>query len=219
MSSMNLLQNGISIDQALVLASILKTHAILKSLCGNNGDETELDMSGMDISAAEATMLASEIAGNGALSVLSLKNNQLATAEAGHALGKALQGNTVLKELDLSNNSWDDRFTGTKVDGAGFAQGLSKGLSDNGALLVLSLRDNSLATKEGGKALARALASNSTLKELDVSDNWRGGDGPGFAEELAVGIKDNGALSSLNLSSNRLAWGGDMSGNMLKLPV
>jgi hypothetical protein len=70
--------------------------------------------------------------------------------------------------------------------------------------LALSLKNNMLATKEAGEALAQALASNSTLKELDVSDNWEGGDGPGFAQELAIGIKDNGALTSLNLSSNNL---------------
>ena len=45
------------------------------------------------------------------------------------------------------------------------------------------------------------LAANSTLKELDLSDNqsppgdMSARDGPGFAQELAVGIKDNGALS------------------------
>jgi hypothetical protein len=78
-----------------------------------------------------------------------------------------------------------------------------------GALSVLSLKDNTLATKEGGKALAQALANSSTLKELDVSSNdWedmlgnRLGDGPGFAQELAVGIKDNGAIS-------KLIFGGD----------
>jgi hypothetical protein len=42
--------------------------------------------------------------------------------------------------------------------------------------LVLSLKDNRLATKEVGKFLAQALASNSTLKELDVSgNNWQEG--------------------------------------------
>jgi hypothetical protein len=57
--------------------------------------------------------------------------------------------------------------------------------------------------------LAQALANNSTLKELDVSSNvWvdeygrEKGDGPGFAQELAVGIKDNGAMTKLDLSSN-----------------
>jgi hypothetical protein len=77
---------------------------------------------------------------------------------------------------------------------------------------VLSLKDNRLATKEGGEALAQALANNSTLKELDVSSNvWKvkdkygihdKGDGPGFAQELAVGIKDNGALSVANVMGN-----------------
>jgi Ran GTPase-activating protein (RanGAP) involved in mRNA processing and transport len=88
---------------------------------------------------------------------------------------------------------------------------LANAIPDMRALLVLSLRGNSLATKEGGKALAQALANNSTLKELDVSSNtWQDrygdlqGDGPGFAQELAVGIKDNGAMTSLNLASNGL---------------
>jgi hypothetical protein len=141
LSSANLLMNDIGTEQAQALANILKEHATLKSLCGNKGDETELDMSGKGMRMWDAIMLAPEIA-------------------------------------------------------------------DNGALSVLSLKDNRLATKEGGKALAQALANNSTLKELDVSSNvWKEygydkGDGPGFAQELAVGIKDNGALSSLNLASN-----------------
>jgi hypothetical protein len=50
------------------------------------------------------------------------------------------------------------------------------------------------------------LAANTVLKELDVSsNNWMEmgsskGDGPGFAKELAVGISDNGAMTSLNLA-------------------
>jgi hypothetical protein len=81
---------------------------------------------------------------------------------------------------------------------------------DRGGLSVLSLKENRLATKEGGKALAQALANNSTLKELDVSSNvWkeRGrdkGDGPGFVQELAVGLIDNGAISSVNVLGNKI---------------
>ena len=75
-----------------------------------------------------------------------------------------------------------------------------------GALSVLSLKKNSLGTKEGGKVVGEMLKGNSALKELDLSDNFvyesNGGDAQGFAQELAIGIKDNGALSSLNLSSN-----------------
>ena len=64
-----------------------------------------------------------------------------------------------------------------------------------------------MATKAAGKALAEMLSSNSVLKELDVSKNaqysngvdWSGADGPGFAEELAVGVSANGALVKLLL--------------------
>jgi hypothetical protein len=58
------------------------------------------------------------------------------------------------------------------------------------------------------------LAANTVLKELDVSsNNWEvkdsaskrrkesKGDGPGFAKELAVGISNNGALTSLDISN------------------
>jgi Ran GTPase-activating protein (RanGAP) involved in mRNA processing and transport len=247
---------------------------LLVSLCGIAGDATGADLSGLGMDADDAIILASELPDKGALSKLSLKDNALCTKEAGKALAAALAGNSVLKELDLSNNSFynsrDDQS-----DGPGFAQELAIGIKDNGAmsildicsnyiraeggkalaaglkgnqvikelnfsgntlgynsnldtdtsgiiaiadvipgmgaLSVLSLKDNRLLTKDGGKALAQALANNSTLKELDVSsNNWMEygncgklmGDGPGFAQELAVGIKDNGALTKLNARSN-----------------
>jgi hypothetical protein len=74
---MDLLKNDIPMEQAKALASILKEHPTLKSLCGNSGEETELDMSGKQIGAADAIMLAPEIAGNGALSSLNLASNSI----------------------------------------------------------------------------------------------------------------------------------------------
>jgi hypothetical protein len=73
----NLLQNNIPKEQAKGLASILKEHPTLKSLCGNSGEETELDMSGKNIGAEGAIMLAPEIAGNGALTSLNVSENNL----------------------------------------------------------------------------------------------------------------------------------------------
>jgi hypothetical protein len=67
-----------------------------------------------------------------------------------------------------------------------------------------------MATKEAGKALAGALAGNLVLTVLDLSSNaWYSSDGdksdgPGLAQELAIGIKDNRALNSINLSQNGL---------------
>ena len=73
------------------------------------------------------------------------------------------------------------------------------------ALAILNMSKNMLATKEAGKALANALTSNPVLKELDVSGNaaypdgsyWGGADGPGFAQEFAIGVKNNGALETI----------------------
>jgi hypothetical protein len=75
--SVNLLKNKIGVDQAKALASILKEHSTLKSLCGNRGDETELDMSGKMHGAEDAIMLVPEIIGNGALLSLNISNNEI----------------------------------------------------------------------------------------------------------------------------------------------
>jgi hypothetical protein len=93
-----------------------------------------------------------------------------------------------------------------------------------GALSVLSLRSNNLATKEAGRALAMALATNSVLKELDVSNNLDGRkavypqtDGAAFAQELAVGIRDNGALIKLDISMNNI--GAEQKGDLQRICV
>jgi hypothetical protein len=77
LSSINLLKNQIPVEQAQelvtimqakALASVLKEHPILRSLCGSSGEETELNMKGQKIGVEGAIMLAPEIAGNGARS-------------------------------------------------------------------------------------------------------------------------------------------------------
>jgi Ran GTPase-activating protein (RanGAP) involved in mRNA processing and transport len=88
-----------------------------------------------------------------ALSVLSMKRNNLGTKEAGEVLGDMLKGNSVLKELDLSNNLVSSRDGG---DATAFAQGISKGLPDNGAMTSLNLASNELGV-EGAKIIAACL--------------------------------------------------------------
>ena len=65
---------------------------------------------------------------------------------------------------------------------------------------------NHLCNKKAGKTLAVMLAGNTTLKELDVSDNQGFGarDGPGFAQKLADGVKNNRALALLDMSNTRI---------------
>ena len=65
------------------------------------------------------------------------------------------------------------------------------------------MADNRLCNKEAGKALATMLAGNTTLKEFDVSKNsYAGCDGPGFAQEFADGIRNNGAMKKLTISGD-----------------
>jgi hypothetical protein len=64
----NLLKNKICVEQAKALSSILKEHPTLRSLCGNSGEETELDMSGKGMDAGDAIMLVPEIVDNRAIS-------------------------------------------------------------------------------------------------------------------------------------------------------
>jgi hypothetical protein len=192
MSSVNLLDNGISIDQALVLASILKVHAILKSLCGNNGDETELDMSGKNISAAEATMLAAEVAGNGAISSLDLSSNKI--------------GGYNKFYRDNGNGSGYGPYTATP-EGPNV---IADAIKDMRAISSVNLLKNDIGVKQA-RALMIILKEHLTLKslcgnkggetELDMSGKMKGA---GDAIMLAAEIIDNGALSSLNLAENSL---------------
>jgi hypothetical protein len=60
--------------------------------------------------------------------------------------------------------------------------------------------------KEAGKALGDMLKHNSALKSIDLSSNLAGDYSKSleFVKELAAGIRDNGAMTSLNLADNRL---------------
>jgi Ran GTPase-activating protein (RanGAP) involved in mRNA processing and transport len=114
--------------------------------------------------------LANAIPGMGALSSLNLASNEILSKESGRALADVLKTNSVLTELDLSDNQdkySDGSITGS-LDGAGFAKELAVGISDNGALLVLSLKANGLGTKKAGEVLGEMLKGNSMLQATSL---------------------------------------------------
>jgi hypothetical protein len=157
-----------------------------------------------------AIAIANVIKGMGALLVMSLNGNRLATKESGKALVQALASNFTLKELDVSSNdwktnSWDQKWQG---DGAGFAQELAFGIKDNGALSKLAMRQNNIHGAEAGKAFADMLAQNTVLKELDLSSQACGTGGKAldaaFAKEFAVGISDNGTMLKLTFGNKQV---------------
>jgi hypothetical protein len=78
-SSLNLLLNNIGIDQAKGLVSILKEHPTLKTLCGNKGNATKLNMSSKMRGAGDAIMLVPDIIDNGAMSELTFGDKEVVT--------------------------------------------------------------------------------------------------------------------------------------------
>jgi Ran GTPase-activating protein (RanGAP) involved in mRNA processing and transport len=204
----NVMGNSIGKEMLSKLQEIMHSKPNLVSLCGIANDATEADLSGLGMDADDAIILASELPNKRALSVLSLKDNRLLTAEAGKILSDMVATNTVLKELDLSSNGWKNSLGCLQGDGPGFAQELAVGIRDNGTLSKLVMRQNNYQGAESGKAFSDMLAQNTVLKELDLSTQKNSvleyALDAAFVKEFAVGIKDNVALLSLHLANNSL---------------
>jgi hypothetical protein len=127
--SANLLYNSIGTEQAHTLGSILKVHPTLKSLCGNKGDETELDMSNKMMSGAQdAIMLVAEIADNGAMTSLNLAGQGL------HSNGATIIAE-VIKVI---------RCTSRVVLVTGSTAVVCYYLQDMGAMTILDISNNNI---------------------------------------------------------------------------
>jgi hypothetical protein len=188
--------------------------------------ETELDFSSQGLGAGDAVLIANDISDMGALTRLDISKNQLFNHDgtaAGKVLSDMLAVNSTIQELAVSGNA---QFSNSR-GGPSFAQALSVGISDNGAILSMNLLNNKIGVDQA-KALASILKEHPTLKslcgnsgeetELDMSGK---GMVAGDAIMLVPEIVDNRALTSLNLSSNYLTGydGDDMSGNMPNPPA
>jgi hypothetical protein len=181
----NLLKNEIGIEQAQALASVLKMHSTLKSLCGNKGGEIELDMRGKMSGAGDAIMLAAEVADNKALTSLNLASNQLS------------RGALIPERANWIPIDRDDRFQ-TDMSGVVAVTGAFK---DIGAITKLDMSVNYFKGAAAGKAIGDMLTGNSTLKDLHLSSCYIDASA---AQEMSTSLAGNEALSKLDLRSNAL---------------
>jgi hypothetical protein len=173
----------------------------LITLCGLSKEETELDFSGQDLGAGDVVLIANDIIDMGAMTKLNLSRNEIQGAEAGKALGDAIKGNTVLKELDISGDSYN------KCD-VEFVKPFAVGLHDNGAILSVNLLKNSIGVGQA-KDLVAILKAHPTLKslcgnkgnetELDMSGKM---DGAEDAIMVAAEVVDNRAISTFTFSGD-----------------
>jgi Ran GTPase-activating protein (RanGAP) involved in mRNA processing and transport len=133
-------------------------------------------------------------------------------AEGGKALAAGLKGNQVITELNISSN-----FLVINSDYGNDTSGviaIVDAISDMGALTSLNMSANGLKGAEAGKALGDAIAANTVLKELDISGSEydsRKCDVE-FVQTFAVGLRDNGAMTRLNLSDNGIGGHDDEPG-------
>ena len=118
------MKNGIILeaDDVKALTRALKANTSLRQLClGRNGlrlpsfmsksvikNLTHLDLSGNEMRAPGAKVVAQFLSKNRTLTELNLADNQIPSTAAS-ALGAALKRNTTLEHLDLSSNSFTDK--------------------------------------------------------------------------------------------------------------
>ncbi len=162
---------------------------LLEEMLRVNRTLQELDLSNNLIDASALSCIAKGLRHNTGLVKLSLPGCSVSvTEDNGTLLVEMLKENRTLQELDLSHNCIGD-------NGLGY---IAKGLRHNTGLVKLSLRVHSAnVTKDIAPLLEEMLKANSTLEELDLSDN------NGISTEgllaLGEGLRTNRGLKVLNL--------------------
>jgi Ran GTPase-activating protein (RanGAP) involved in mRNA processing and transport len=149
-SVVNVMGNKIGQEQRAKLQEIMRSRPNLISLCGIAGDATEADLSGLDMDADDAIILASELPDKRALLVLSMNRNHL-RVDGGKALAEGLKGNNVITELNIADNN----LTDYGLDMSGIII-LADVIKDMGAMTALNLASNELGAK-GAKIVAEAI--------------------------------------------------------------
>ena len=117
--------------------------------------------------------------------------------------------------MNVSNNGSDTPIS-DGIDGPGFANGIAVGISANGTLTSLNIGSNNIPienmneimaiveAKPAMKVLCAVPFRDKAITELDVSGQSLGVEG---ALVIRRYLENNGALTSLDISSNQLAQG------------
>jgi hypothetical protein len=208
-SSVNLLKNDIGVAQAEDLVSILKDHSTLRSLCGNKGNETALDLSGKMNRAADAIMLVAEIIDNRAMTALDISANSIVAEDyikaprKGIKIGELVDGNPVVEE----EKDDDGEIKILQLNGI---RAIASAIPNMGALSIANVMGNSIG-KEMLSKLQEIMRSKPNLVSLcGIADDASEADLSGLRMDaddaiiLASELPDKGALSVLNLAYNNL---------------
>ncbi|KAF3839422.1 hypothetical protein F7725_018139, partial [Dissostichus mawsoni] len=164
---------------------------------------TEVDLSDNSLGDHGAGAIASMLKENSTLVNLNLSGNYFTDRSVEH-LGPALITNSRLQHLDLSHNALGEQA----------GQSLGHALSENTGLRSISLAWNCIRGR-GAAILANglgALKENTVLEELNVSNNRIPPEG---AIHLAMGLKVNKTIKSLNMGKNPIQMLGALPSSSL----
>ena len=134
---------------------------------------------------------------NKTLKVLNLSGCELDTAVTS-SIFRSLQHNTILEKLDLSENS---QIAEGDSEAVGCA--IERMLTVNKTLKRLNLSGCELHTAVA-TSIFRSLQHNTSLEELDLSENHQLGKSEGVGSEIERMLKVNRKLKILNLSDCKL---------------
>ena len=112
------------------------------------------------------------------------------TSEGAKCIAEAIQVNTTLHKLDLSNNAISD-------DGVDVICG---GLKNNTTLQELNISHNHI-TNKGTVMMAEALQTNSVLQNINISKNYISIEGLQYFIEV---VKNNCTLHVVNITHNNV---------------
>jgi hypothetical protein len=162
MTSINVENNNIASEKEEEIYQKVRMNKL--SIALSDKSLTALDVSGIGFGAEGAKVVAQYFSDNRALLSLDMRANNLCNREAGKALSQMLTVNTVLTELDVSNN------TGRAArDGPGFAKELSSGIRDNGAILKF--------TFSGDRSGSKPVTIETSMVEADFGGRGLGESG------------------------------------------
>ena len=189
LAELNLQYNNIQYEGLSRLATALETNTTL----------TLLDLSNNHLGNAGASRIARSLTANHSLATLILSDNKIDQG-AVERLATSLETNTTLTELflDMSYPSIDALLGRNRCACA------AKILLSNDLTLielVPSLSEKSISA-EGADTIARALAHNTTITNLDLGYNNVSDEG---AQRLVTALETNTTLATLDLTSNNIS--------------
>jgi hypothetical protein len=202
-SSVNLLKNCISADQAKDLVSMLKEHPTLKPLCCTTGNETELNMRGKMNGAGDAIMLAAEIIDNGTSLFLDIKFLDISN----NSIGELVDVDVAFEPTGKISGKYDyGIISSTQAHDGQWSIVLTRDGKKLGTGTLNSLNEGSISLPSMGGEFTFTFDKNTDTLTFSDGDKWakKAQQMPLGIIAIADAIPYMGAMTSLNLASNKL---------------